>query len=335
MKLNGTISKLILICVLIINTSALSGCSRGSGNRNLALTDILYLVTNTDDTYRNNLTEAIKAAGREYGASIDVIETEGSSSFEMELVSEAKDNGYEAIICRVGDNSTAPQLNSASNGLPIIYVNNQPAEEHLVSDKYVFVGSNEQQAGQFQAEYVISRLGTGAMNVVILKGEKDHSGTIGRTAAVKSTLQSHGVNANYVYVEHANWSYDEASEKFSNFLQSGQSIDAVFCNNDLMALGVIDAMKKNGIDYTQIPVTGVDATHEACESIAAGELAFTVFQDSTAQGKLAVQAATLLGQGESIRDLDGASLDQRYIWVDFEPVSSANVTKLLDLYNSK
>ncbi len=332
MKIKGTIHKLIQICALFLCTIVISACSKNAVNKNLAPLDILYIVTDLDDTYRYNLTEAILKASHEYGVSVDVVETHSSSAAEMKLVSEAKDKGYEAIICRIANNANAPQINSASNGLPIIYVNNQPAEEHLTSDKYIFVGSNEQQAGQYQAEYVISRLGTGAMNVVILKGEKDHSGTEGRTAAVKSTLQNHGVNANYVYVEHANWSYDEAAEKFQNFLEKGQRIDAVFCNNDLMALGVIDVMKKNNIDYTQIPVTGVDATREGCESIAAGEMAFSVHQDSSAQGKLAIEAAVLLAEGNSIRDVVGASTDQKYIWVDFEPVSSSNVKKLLDMY---
>ncbi len=330
MHMKKTLVRSTILSLLILVLAFIPACKRMRESDDTLNNKILFIMTDTNDTYRTNLTDAILECQKEFGASIDLVITDGDSDMERKLVSDAKKDGYNAIICRPRYNSNAPQLNSASNDIPIIYVNNQPAEEHLVSDKYIFVGSYEQQAGEFQAEYIISRLGTGAMNVAILQGEKDHSGTEGRTSAVKTTLWEHGINANYVFVDYANWSRDVAEKKFEAFVDSGTSVDAVFCNNDEMALGVLEVMKRHNMDYAKIPVAGVDATEAACRSIAAGEMAFTVLQDSTEQGRRAVQAAVLLGQGTSISTIDGASPDNKYIWVDFEPVSASNVNNFLD-----
>lgn len=311
----------------ILLFSSLTGCNLQDFDTTESDVRVLYLVTSLDDVYRKKLSNAIVRAASENGVDLDMYETHGNPDTEIKYITSARDKGYNVIICRPGDNSSAPLINRSSNDLPIIYVNNQPAEEHLESDKYIFVGSNEQDAGKYQAEYVISRLGKGAMNVVILEGEKGHSATEGRTYAVKATLKNNGINANYIYVDYADWSYDIAKQKFSKFANSDQDVDAVFCNNDSMALGVIEAMKEKGFDCSKIPVVGVDATPEACQSIKDGDMAFTVFQNANKQGYKAIEAAVEFANENTIAGIEGATSDRKYIWVDFEAVTQDNVYK--------
>ncbi len=302
-------------------SGASSSSSGGGGGK------VLFIITDVNDTFRKTLADAVVSQASAQGVSLDMVETGGVLDTEIELISTAKSKGYSAIICRPADNATALQLNVLAGDLPMIYLNNQPSDEHLTADKYIFVGSDEYTVGVYQAEYVIKKLGTKSMNVIIFEGERGHSATIGRTASVKDTLRANGIDANYVFVDYANWSDTEAAEKFGIFLKTGQTVDAVFCNNDTMALGAIQAMKDNGLDYTKIPVCGVDATADGCASIAAGEMAFTALQNAEGQAAKAVEAAKVMGSGGSISSIEGASDDLKYIWVDFEPVDSSNVSK--------
>jgi len=320
-----------ILTALLITTlmlMSLTGCGSATASAGGNGGKILYLVTDKSDTFRATLSDAITDAAAASGVSIDVVETGDEVENQVELVTSAKEKGYSAIILRLADASTALQMNFASNGLPIIYVNNQPSDEHLTTDKYIYVGSNEEEAGKFQAEYVLKKLGNPkSLNVIIFEGERGHSGAVGRTKSVKDTLKENGCEANYVFVDYANWSDEEAMRKLMIFAKTNQEVDAIFCNNDTMALGVIEGMKELGLDYTSIPVCGVDATADGCASIEAGEMQFTVLQNAKGQGEAAVNAAVTLANGGSTQSLENATKDGKYIFVPFEPVDSSNVSQ--------
>lgn len=316
----------LLICIMVL--SSVVGCGSKSGSSSSGSVKILFIMTDFD-TFRQKLSDAVVAAGKSQGADITLVESGYSVETQVDLVSNAKSQGYDAIILRLADADTALQMNTASNGLPIVYLNSEPSEDYLDSNQNVFVGSEEKVAGQYQAEYVMNKLNKKSMNIIIFEGEQGHSGTIGRTKGVRNTLQSNGVDANIVFMDYANWSAEGVQEKFDVFMKTGQSVDAIFCNNDNMALGAIESMKKYGLDYNSIPVCGVDAIEEGCASIKAGEMAFTVLQDAEGQASKAVEAAIVLSGGGTISDIDGASEDGKYIWVPFLPVDSSNVDKYM------
>ncbi len=318
----------IAVCILVIGSLVSCGNKASSSSSGGGGMKILYIITDFD-TFRQKLSDAVLAAGKEQGADITMVETGYSVETQVDLVMNAKSQGYDAIILRLADAETALQMNTASNGIPIVYLNSEPSEEYLDSNQNVFVGSEEKVAGQYQAEYVINKLGKKSMNIIIFEGEKGHSGTIGRTNGVRETMIANGIDANIVFMDYANWSTEETEKRFDIFMKTGQSVDAVFCNNDNMALGAINAMKKYGLDYTTIPVCGVDAIEAGCESILAGEMAYTVLQDADLQASRAVEAAIALGGGGTIDNIEGVSEDGKYIWVPFLPVDKSNASDYL------
>lgn len=324
------IKKTIAIALIsILTISMLSGCSNGSGSSaSSGGIKVLYSVCDVDDTFRASLTDGIIAAAKAEGITLDVSYCGSSVDDQATEIAAAKAAGYDALIVRLTDVSTALQMEVTSNDLPIVFVNNQPDDDYLEAGKYIYVGSQEEEAGELQVEYVMSKLGNPtSLNVVIFEGEKGHSGTIGRTSAVKNTLKDKGVDVNYVFVDYATWSDTIAAEKLNIFFKTGQPYDAIFCNNDTMALGVCQALKDNGIDPSSIPVMGVDATSDGCASIAAGEMAFTVLQDAEGQAQKAVEAIVAMASGGSISSIDGVSDDSKYVWVPFSPVDASNVSQ--------
>lgn len=191
----------------------------------------------------------------------------------------------------------------------------------------MFVGSDEAVAGTFQADYVLDFFkNKSELNVIIIKGESTHSATAGRTKAVKEALNASGKKINYVFVDNADWSDSLTKEMMEVFFKTGQPYDCVISNNDSMALGAIEALKEHGDDLSEIPVLGVDATTDGCASIKAGEMAFTVYQSATGQGKAAIEVISKLVNGQSAQKVDGVSKDGLYVWVPFEKVDKSNVS---------
>ncbi|MCR4781933.1 MAG: substrate-binding domain-containing protein [Lachnospiraceae bacterium] len=318
---------LSLAVVSFVFVSTLTSCGSNQGNSADGV-KVKLIMTDTKDAFRKNLSDNIKEQASSQGVNLTMVNTGDDVDKQAKEVRKAKSEGYKAIILRLSDAETALQMNVASNGLPIIYVNTQPNDEHLSDSEYIYVGSKEQDAGKYQADYVYKKLNNpSSFNAIIFEGEKGHSGTIGRTSAVKKFFRQKNVSVNYVFMDYANWTSEEAKAKFNTFMKTKQSVDAIFCNNDTMAIGAVEALKENGLDPKKIPVCGVDASKEGCQSIVDGDMSFTVLQDAETQAEMAVKCASLLGKGKSIKDVKYATDDGKYIWVPFKPVDSSNASQ--------
>ncbi len=317
--------------ILAMSAGLLSGCTASSkGSASTAGGGkIMIIGTDEEDAYRKSLMTAIKSEAQSAGVEIDDQECGNDVEKQAAAARKAAAGGYSAIICRLADATTAPQIELAAGDLPIIYVNNQPDESALKADKYMYVASDEEQCGKLQAEYVIKKVGKKELNIVILEGEKGHSATIQRTLSNKNTFKREGVKVNILFQDYCNWTDTEARHKLDLFFKTGQSVDAILCNNDTMALGAVQALEDNGLDPSQIPVTGVDATADGCQSIADGKMSYTVFQNAKGQAKKAVEIAQALGSGKSAKGISGVPSSLLYGWVPFEPVDSSNVSKYM------
>ncbi|EJJ29872.1 ABC-type sugar transport system, periplasmic component [Rhizobium sp. CF142] len=103
----------------------------------------------------------------------------------------------------------------------------------------------------------------------------------------------------------------------TNWITAGRPIDAVFANNDEMAIGAIQALKAAGVSMDSVVVVGIDATQDALAAMANGDLDVTVFQNAKGQSAGAMDAAVALARGHSV--------DKQIIMVPFELVTPTNM----------
>jgi inositol transport system substrate-binding protein len=102
-----------------------------------------------------------------------------------------------------------------------------------------------------------------------------------------------------VFNQTANWQREEAMALVENWLSTGTRIDAILCQNDGMAMGALEAVKAAG-KKKDIIIAGIDAIQDALDSIKAGELDATCFQDAKGQGMGAIEMAVKAAKGGSI-----------------------------------
>ncbi|MCR5197020.1 MAG: substrate-binding domain-containing protein [Pseudobutyrivibrio sp.] len=334
---NSWIKKAILMALIIVmSLSTMTACGSidsfvNAGEESAAKSGvrIYFLMTDVDQPYRKALADGVVKAAGTVGAYVTVDFCGESVVKQVEKIEAAAASGdYDAIICRLVDISTALQIEIAAGDLPVVFINNEPSADYLNADKYVYAGSYEEDAGTYQAEYVWNKLGKPrSLDIVILEGAEGHSGTIGRTKAVKYFFLDNGVDANIVFMDYAKWTAEGAYEKLEMFKNTKQNFDCIFCNNDTMAEGAVRWLKDNGYNPADCPVVGVDATAEGCKLVKSGDMYMTVLQDADGQGTAAVEACAKMAKNQSISDIDGASKDLKYIWVPFVPVDASNVSK--------
>ena len=333
MKKNIFTKIISLAAVVILTAFTIAGCggasSGGSGSTTNGSGVKVFFSTITLDDFKELVMNSVVEAGKKTGVTVDLGTPCATVDEQVEQIRAAAAKGYNAIICNPVDTDTALQLEIAAGDIPIIFTNSQPGEDHLSPDKYIYVGSYEIDAGMMQAEYVWNKLGKpGSINVVIFQGQPGHPAAINRTKAVKKYFKDNNINANYVFNDTAYWDTEKAAEGFKTFIKTGQPYDCVICNNDSMALGVVQAMQELGIDTSQVPVVGIDATVDGCQSILDGGMQFTVYQSASGQGAACIEAAIALAKQGTIKDVEYVTDDHMYVWVPFSPVDKSNAASI-------
>lgn len=328
MRTNNYFKKLtiLLLTVVLGIGMMLSGCGSCGGSSGGSGKGVkVFYTAPPDDDFRLLLKQALQENATAEGVTFDVGEGCASVNEQVAQIRQAVSSGYNAIICLPVDRSTALQLEVAAGDLPIIYVNGAPDEEFLEKDKYMVVSSYEQDAGTYQAEYVWNALGKpSSINVVMLRGPLTHNAAIARSVAVYRYFKENGVTVNITFDDSANWDEGIAKDMMAIVEKTKQPFDAVFCNNDSMAVGAADYLASHGYDLDKIPVVGVDATVGGCQSMVDGKMQFSVFQSATGQGLMAIKCVKALVTKGTAEGLDGLTDDGIYIWVPFEKVDRSN-----------
>lgn len=252
---------------------------------------------------------------------------DGVLETQVSQIKKAAKEGYDVILCNPVNTDTALELEQLAEGIPIVFYNSCPDDSRLKAGKYIYVGSSEADAGRYQAEYILDNSANkNEINVVVIQGELGHSATYGRTSSLISELNKSDKTVNIVFKDTADWDKEKAKTLFDIFLTTGQPYDFVASNNDTMALGVLDSYAENNTDPSSAPVLGIDATAEGCAAIKDGRMAFTVYQSAKKQGESIIKAAIALAHSESISGIEGATEDNKYVYVPFEKVTADNVS---------
>ncbi|MBQ6888635.1 MAG: substrate-binding domain-containing protein [Lachnospiraceae bacterium] len=315
-----------LLIVMMLMMVTLSGCQNESGAGNQDIKIFYAAVENVD--YYQNLVNLVSEKAAESGVQVYAEYADNSIEAQDEHVKKAVAEGYDVIMCSLVTPDTATELKAIAGDIPIVFVNSAPDDEILGDGKYVYVASNEAVAGQYQAEYVLEKLADKEeLNVVVFKGPKGHSATLGRTSGAKKTLEASGKKINYVFEDYADFNAAKAQELMEVFLKTDVPIDCVICNNDEMALGAIAACENANVDTSSILFLGIDASANGCVAIKDGRMAFSAYQNGKAQCEAATEVAIKLANGESVQGIEGATEDGKYVWIPFEKVDSSNVAQ--------
>ncbi|MFM8607908.1 MAG: sugar ABC transporter substrate-binding protein [Hyphomicrobiales bacterium] len=235
--------------------------------------------------------------------------------------------GVDAIVVNAVDTSATQAMTDAAAKakIPLVYVNRQPINIDTLPDNQAFVASNEVDSGTLETKEICRILkekgkGKGA-NIVVLVGELSNQAAVQRTKDVHDVIATPDCNFMKIVEEQTGgWKREAGQDIVTNWISKGVKFDAIVANNDDMALGALNALKKAGLSPKDIPVGGVDATQEALKSMQDGELAVTVFQDAAGQGKGSIDTALKLAAGEKV---------EKKVYIPFQLVTPANIKDYL------
>ena len=245
--------------------------------------------------------------------------------------------GVDVLIINLVNSSSAATVTDkvVAANIPLVYINREPdeAEQQRWTDNnwnVCYVGCDARQSGTFQGEIIgdlgldaIDFNGNGKIDYIMIKGDPENVDAQYRTEFSIKALEDAGFEVNKLDEQVGMWQQEQAQQLVANSLaQYGNDIEVVFCNNDAMALGALQAIQAAGRTVGEdIYLVGVDALSEALEDVIAGTMTGTVFNDHFAQSHSAADAAIAYIKGED---------NEHYIGCDYVKVTTENAQSVLD-----
>ena len=246
--------------------------------------------------------------------------------------------GVDVLIINPVNSSSAETITDkvVNAGIPLVYINREPSaeEEQRWADNnwdVTYVGCDARQSGTYQGEMIadlgldaIDFNGNGKVDYIMIEGDPENVDAQYRTEYSIKALEDEGLEVNQLDDQVGMWDQATAQQLVANALsQHGNDVEVVFCNNDAMALGALQAIESAGRTVGEdIYLVGVDALSEALEDVLAGTMTGTVFNDHFSQSHSAADAA--------VNYLTGAG-NEHYIGCDYVKVTKDNAQKILDM----
>lgn len=257
------------------------------------------------------LNKSMEAKARELGVQLIVNDAQRSAEKQVQQVEGFVAQKVDAIIlnpCEV--EASAPAVDrAAAAGIPVVNVNSETR-----SAPTAFVGSRDEESARIAMEYIARRL-NGQGNVVMMDGFMGQAAQIKRDQGAREILAKNP-GLKLLANQTAEWDRAKAMTLMENWIQSyGGKINAVFAQNDEMAMGALIALEQARMK-DKVVVAGVDAIADALRAVKDGRLDATVFQDAQGQGGTAVETAVRIVRKQPF---------EKQLFIPFQLVTIENV----------
>ncbi|MDL4818467.1 ABC transporter substrate-binding protein [Actinomadura opuntiae] len=229
--------------------------------------------------------------------------TNGQSLFNKQIsdVQQLIAQGAKAlVIAPLNSDGWEPVLQQATaKHIPIITVDRK-INATACKDYLTFIGSDFTTQGRRAADQMIKALG-GKGKVAILLGASGNNVTTERTNGFKQEIQAKAPNIQITFEQTGEFTREKGQQVTEQMIQSNPDVNAIYAENDEMALGAVTALKGAGKKKGDIKIVSVDGTRNAVQGIVDGWI-YAVVESNPRFGPLAFQTLQKFVAGEPIPD---------------------------------
>ncbi len=312
---------LFVMMVLLISVSFVFGAGKTEESSSDSYEiDVILMAVNSD--YWNMVSAGAYKAGAEFGVKINIMgpEAETETMKQIQIIEDSITRGADAIVlAALQPASTMPVLAEAdSEGIPVVLMDTGIPE---YANQVSYVGTKNVDASAKAGEFIGKQLKAGD-KVAVIRGVEGSPTHDDRAKGLIDTLSTMGIQV--ATVQSANSERGLGMTVAENILMSIPDLKAIYCTNDEMALGALEAAK--GAGREDLIIVGFDGSGDALSSIREGELTASIAQSPINQGYLSVKAA--------VDHLNGKSVEKR-IDTGITVVTKDNVDSLQKSINDE
>jgi ribose transport system substrate-binding protein len=259
-------------------------------------TKLAYVSKTLINEYWQCAKAGAEQAAKEYGVSLDTqaAKDESSLSEQLDIAQTMMTRKYDALLASPeSDSNLGPAVDQAkAENMPVVDITDARMDK-----ANAYVGPDAVHVGELAAEYIAKQLPDGG-EVAQIEGQAGSPNARNRMQGFQQ-----GVKANaklkLVASQPGNWDRLTALNVAVSIMRAHPDLKAIYANNDVMALGVAEAVKDVG-KQGQILVVGTDGISQARQAVASGSMAATVGWSCTDDGRRGVETALRLLAGQKV-----------------------------------
>lgn len=218
--------------------------------------------------------------------------TETDPAGQRRIMEAMMESPYDAFIVapQTDENLSALVVELQRKATPVLIVN------EVITVAQHWVGPNQYRSGALAAGYLVNNLEEGD-SMAIIKGLPEAYAARRRTLGFREELRGSGLQI--VATVPCDWNAQKALAAAATLLEAYPDLRAFYCNNDVMAMGVLEAVTDAG-RTGEVLVIGTDGIPRAREAIRLGTMAATVDSSPKTTGEISIEIITRILAGQNV-----------------------------------
>ncbi len=205
------------------------------------------------------------------------------------------------IVAPLNSSGLEPAFDAAAaKGVPVITVDRE-LDAGFCKNWVTFIGSDFLKQGH-RAAQAMDKATDGKADVAILLGSSGNNVTTNRTKGFVDEIKASAPGLKVVAKQTGDFARDKGQQVTEQLLQANPKINAIYAENDEMALGAVTAIAGAGkTPGKDVKIVSVDGTRNAVQAIVGGKLN-AVIESNPRFGPLAFDTAEKFLKGTSVRE---------------------------------
>ena len=257
--------------------------------------DTMAIVLSTlNNPFFVTMKDGAEAKAEELGYKLIVLDSQNDPSKELSNIEDLTIRGVKAILINPTDSdavSNAIRIANRSN-IPVLTLDRGARRGDVVSH----IASDNVIGGEMAGHYIMEKVGEKA-KVIQLEGIAGTSAARERGEGFMNAVN--GSDLELLASQPADFDRTKGLNVMENLLAANPDVQAVFAQNDEMALGALRAVQASGKD---VMIVGFDGTEDGIAAVNRGLLGATVAQQPDLIGSLGIEMADKVLKGETVEE---------------------------------
>lgn len=265
-----------------------------SFSANVLAKDTIALVVSTlNNPFFVSMKDGAQKEADKLGYNLVVLDSQNNPAKELANVQDLTVRSTKLMLINPTDSDAVGNAVAMANQakIPVITLDRQASKGEVASH----VASDNAFGGKMAGDYIAKKVGENA-KVIELEGIAGTSVARERGKGFAQAAEKH--HFTILASQPADFDRTKGLNVMQNLLTAHPDVQAVFAQNDEMALGALRALQTAG--KTDVLVVGFDGTEDGIKAVNSGKMGATVAQRPDQIGVIGVQTADKVLKGEKV-----------------------------------